>query len=273
MTIKAIVDNIEDIPEAHRELYSERDGKFELTGVEGMKTQADIERLQSALTKERNDHKTVKDKLHTFGDLDADAVHAQLDRVKELEAAAGGNIDEAKMEELLEGRMRVKLGPLERELKTLRTTNETLTGTVGEYETKETRRTIHDAVRKACRTTKVEDSAIDDALLLGERVFEVAEDGKTVITRDGVGVTPGLSAEVWLSEMQSKRPHWWGPSQGGGARPGQKFSAADNPWSADNWNVTKQNQMTLENRTRAEQMAKSAGTTIGGLKPRKAAAG
>lgn len=272
MSIKAVVETLDDIDEPFRTLYTERDGKYELTGVEGMKTQADIDRLQSALTKERNDHKSVKDKLHSFGDLDADEVHNKLDRMIELEAAAGGKIDEAKMEELLEGRLRVKLGPLERELKQVRTERETLAETVGTYETAERRRTVHGAVRAACKGAKLDDGPIEDALLLSERVFEIAEDGKTVLTKDGMGCTPGVSPEVWLSEMQPKRPHWWGPSQGGGSRPGSTFNAVDNPWSAENWNVTKQNQLTTENRTRAEQMAKSAGTAIGGLKPRKQSA-
>ena len=53
------------------------------------------------------------------------------------------------------------------------------------------------------------------------------------ITRDNVGVTPGIDPAVWLSEIQAKRPHWWGEMVGTGA----------------------------------EQMAKSAGTFIGGGKP------
>jgi hypothetical protein len=41
-----------------------------------------------------------------------------------------------------------------------------------------------------------------------------------------------------------------------------------NPWSLDGWNMTKQGQYVRENGVeKAEQMAKSAGTTLGGPKP------
>ncbi|QFR59625.1 hypothetical protein P6F33_gp24 [Pseudomonas phage Quinobequin-P09] len=98
-------------------------------------------------------------------------------------------------------------------------------------------------------------------------MLEVNEEGK-VVTRDGVGVTPGIDATVWLTEMQSKKTHWWGPSQGGGAGGNRSGSGGGaNPWSADGWNMTEQGRILKENRSRAEQMAKSAGTTIGGPRP------
>ena len=55
MALKAILDSLTDIPEALHGEYVERNGKFELQ-VEGMKTQGDVDRLQTALTKERNNH-------------------------------------------------------------------------------------------------------------------------------------------------------------------------------------------------------------------------
>ena len=41
MPLKVIHDTLEDIPEAYRELYSEKNGKWELTGIVGLVTQAD----------------------------------------------------------------------------------------------------------------------------------------------------------------------------------------------------------------------------------------
>lgn len=87
MALKAILDSIDDLPEDVKKEYVEKNGKFELQ-VEGMKTQADVERLQGALTKERNDHKAVRDRLGLLGDRKIEDVLATLDRVPELEAAA-----------------------------------------------------------------------------------------------------------------------------------------------------------------------------------------
>ena len=114
---------------------------------------------------------------------------------------------------------------------------------------------------------KVVDTAIEDVTLLAERIFTIDETGK-VVAKDNVGCTPGISPEVWLNEMQQKRPHWWGPSAGGGAggnRGGGSFTS--NPWSAEGWNMTQQGQIYNENPAKAEQMARSAGTSIGGQRP------
>lgn len=265
--LKAIVETLDDVPQQFHELYAEKNGKFEITGIEGIKTTADVERLQSALTKERSDHKETRSKFSVIADRDPQEIIQQLDRIPELEAAAEGKVDENKLNELAEARIKTKLAPIERENKTLKEQNQQLTGTVEQFQTKEKTRAIHDSVRKAASTSKVLPEAMEDALMLAERVFEVNDDGQ-VTTRDGVGVTPGVDPTVWLTDIQTKRPHWWGPSQGGGASGNRSGGGGvSNPWSADSWNLTEQGKILTENRTRAEQMAKSAGTTIGGRRP------
>lgn len=267
--IKAIVDKIEDVDEKYRDLYTERNGRWELTGVEGMKTEADVARLTSALDKERNDHKATKKKFEVFGDRKAEDILADLDRLPALEAAAEGKLDDDKVNELVEKRLAAKTGPLERQLKTLTGTLTEREQELEEYKAKETTRTLHDAIREAVgKAQGFQPAALEDALMFGERHLQLSEDGK-VITRDSVGVTPGVDAVVWLSEMQQKKPHWWGATAGGGARGnnGTGGNYSENPFSREHWNMTRQGELLRENRTRAEQMAKSAGTTIGGGMP------
>ena len=86
--LKAVYSRQEEIPETYRDLFAENKGQYELTGVEGIQTQANIDRLSEALTKERNDHKEVTKNLNVWGDLKHDEVRASLDRIPELEAAA-----------------------------------------------------------------------------------------------------------------------------------------------------------------------------------------
>ena len=100
-----------------------------------------------------------------------------------------------------------------------------------------------------------------------ERMFEITEEGQ-VITKDGVGVTPGVAPDVWLSEMQPKRGHWWPASTGGGAKGSKGANFASNPWTKENWNMTEQGKiLSTQGREKAEQMAKAAGTSLGGRKP------
>lgn len=262
------------VPEAFKGLYSEKDGvhNLNLGMFKGLKTEADVNNINRALTNERTAHKDMKAKWgQFFGDRKVEDVQAMLDRIPELELAASGKVDDEKINQIVESRTRAKLTPLERQVASLTAGLAERDATINEYKASETRRTIHDDVRGFAGKSKVVDSAVEDVLMLAERVFEVAEDGK-VVTKEGInGVTPGVSPEVWLQEMQQKRPHWWPPSSGGGSKGGGGAggfgNGADNPFSHAGWNVTKQGQMVRENAERATQMAKSAGTTIGGLRP------
>jgi len=259
----------ESIPAAVKHLFTSKDGKYVLLGAGEIKTVDDVSRVQEGLRKEREDHKDTRLKLSKFGALDPDDVVTKLDRIVELEAAAGGKIDETKINEMVEARLRTKTAPLERQITTLTTEKGDLETAVGAYKGNERKRTIHDHIRKAASTAKLRDTAMEDALLLGENIFDVDESGR-VVTKDNVGVTPGIEPTVWLSEVKNTRPHWWPESQGAGLPGGQGGNAgANNPFTAANWNMTEQGKLVTADRSRAEQLAKSAGTTLGGPKPAK----
>ena len=268
---KAIEDSLDNVPSELHEYYTERNGKFELTGFEGLRTQGDIDRLQSALTKERNDHKQVKERFKVFEGLDADEVRSKMDRVEELELLVAGKPDDAAIEKLVQGRLKTALNPVEREktkaLQELTEAKERL----GLFEMKEKRRTITDnvlaVVSGSSAKVKIIPDALEDVLLYAERLLELDETG-SVVTKDGVGVTPGLSAEVWLQEMLAKKPHWSPQSEGGGASgSGNRGASGPNPFSKDGWNMTEQGKLLKADPKKAEQMARLAGTTVGGSRP------
>lgn len=62
--LKITYTKAEEIPEGYADLYTaQQDGTFLLTGVDGMKTEGDVGRVQEALRKERSDHIETKSKL------------------------------------------------------------------------------------------------------------------------------------------------------------------------------------------------------------------
>ena len=267
MTLKALVDSLDGIDTHFHELYTQKGDKYELTGVEGFRTQADVDRLNQALVKERNDHKETKGKFAPFAAFDPADVQAKLDRFEELELAAAGKLDENKINSIVESRLKQKISPIERERDLYRSQVAEKDGLLGQFQAERTQRSIFDKVREAATGAKILPEALEDALVLAERVFEVAEDGR-VVTKDNVGVTPGIDASVWFTELQTKKPHWWGPSAGGGARGnGTPGAGGNNPFTAEHWNMTEQGKILTSNPARAEQLAKSAGTTVGGPKP------
>lgn len=274
MQLKLKLTTLDGLDPAFHELYTEQaDKTFLLTGVEGMKTQGDIDKVTQALVKERADHKALKEKFALLGDQDPVDLLAQLDRIKELEAAAAGKIDETKINEIVEGRLRTKLGPIERENKQLKDQLAAEQGVTAELKAKDQKRTIHDKARAAALKIGVIPEALDDILLYADNVMEITEDGR-VITKDQVGVTPGVDPEVWLSEMQQKKRYWWPASQSGDSKGngGGGGISGDNPWTATGWNITKQTEILAADPKRAEQMARSAGTFVGGPRPQQKAA-
>lgn len=268
MGLKSAVEKIEDVEEGFRSLYTEQDGKFVLTGVEGMVPSTQLAAVKSEAGGYRIKLKEATTKLEAFGDLDPMKVRESLDRIPELEAAASGKIDPAKMEELVNTRLTTKLAPVQRAHDTLLAENATLKTSLEAMVSKDKLRLISDAIRTTGKAAKVVDSAIEDAILLGERVFELQDDG-SVTAKTGVGCTPGIDPASWFQEMQPKRAHWWGPSAGGGARGGSGGGfTGSNPFSHENWNMTEQGQILRTDPKKAEAMAAAAGTTVGGAKPK-----
>jgi len=279
MAIELQYDNREALPEAFRsdavfnELFTAgADGKITLTGVTGLKTQKDVDTVREALRKEREDHGKTKDLLKPWGELNAEETLAQLDRIKELEAAAGGKLDEAKLNELVEGRISQKTGPLQRQIDALTKDKDTLaqenTTLKGQIESRDR----NDAVRAVATESKVLATAIPDMEMAASVMLEKDADGN-LVTKSGInGITPGLNVKEWTKEMQKLRPHWWPESEGGGARGGGGGAGftGNNPFSHEHWSLTEQGKYLQANgRDAADKLAKAAGTTVGGQRPPK----
>jgi hypothetical protein len=268
MKIKLVYDSQDAIPENVRELYTEENGKWKLTGVEGMKTQADVDAMARARDNEKAAHQATKQKFAAFDGMDLDEVQEKLDKFEEYKIAAEGKMDQAKIDELVEAKIKSRLAPVERERDQLKTKTAELEKSTGELQNEIVSRDRREVVSKALAESKVIDTAREDAIMLSERVFEKTEDGKFV-TKDGVGVTPGLEPGEWLKEIAEKRPHWWEPAKGTGTTPGSRGPGGlANPWSKENWSLTSQGAFIREHgQEKAAQYAKAAGSMIGATAP------
>lgn len=265
------VDSLEDLPEAVREHYVERNGKFEIV-VNGAKTQGDVDRVMESLKKERGEHDVTKAKLRSFGEFTPESVEqtlADLDDTRlQLTAAKkeGGPTDED-IDKLVEGRTLQRVKPIERKMAQLTTQLEETTGANRSLIQEKTRGNILTDVFAAARVKEI--GITDDALLPGadvelwaERVFERTEDGKT-ISKEGVGVTPGLSPKEVFVDLKAsgQRRHWFGATVGAGARKGGSGNdPTDNPFKeGPGFNLTKAARIAQDDPARAKRLAKAAG--------------
>lgn len=272
--LKSIYDKKDDIPEQYRDLYSERDGKWELTGISGTHTQATIDRLEGALARAKGERDDVKKELSQRGDATPGRVTELTDEIEELKTKleiSGKTPEdfEAKLSELAERRALSKVAPVQRELDAAKEKIGDLEGTANDLRATVNNRDIDDVLRSAARELKVVPTAVDD-ILMHRGVFEKDDTG-TIVGRDGVGITPGISPKQWLTDMQKVRGHWWALSEGGGATGGgRNGSIGDNPWSAKDWNLTKQGEYVREHGAdKAREMAKLAGSEFGSTAPPK----
>lgn len=272
MSLKVVHDSIDDIPENYRELYTERDDKFYLTGVEGVKTQDDVDRVSEGLRKEREDHKKTKERLNTWDGMEFEDVQKNLSRIPELEAMAKGNREEweKELDELTENRVKSRILPVEGDLKKTKKDLETTTEELLTLRTEIKRRTIHEKIREEAQKAKVLSSAMPDVLLLADAVFDITETGDLITKQNPYNVLEGMSIDVFFQQMPEHRPHWWQLSGGGGANGSSNIGGMkNNPWAKDHWNLTEQGKIISEKGLeKAEQIAKAAGSKVGAVRPK-----
>ena len=285
--LKVIYDTKEEIPEGFDALYTEKNGKWELTGVTGVKTQGDVDRVTEALRKEKADHKIVKDALKGYEGVDVEVYHtltteleetkAQLDAVKK-----DGTIDETKLEPIIQARVKQQIAPVERDLVSAKKQLELAKAATAakEAETVELKATIitgnvERTIRDAAVKALVIPQAVSDVVMRGSHIFELHDDGR-LITKDGHGVTPGLTPAEWLKDEMERSPYWWPASIGGGSGPlskggGTGYHGANNPWSKAGWNLTAQGQLVKKlGDVKAGEIAAMVGSKIGDTKPQAA---
>jgi hypothetical protein len=282
--LKTIYEKQEEIPEGFGELYAEKNGKFELNAIEGVKTQADIDRVNEALKKERGDHKIVREKLQAFGEVDPATLPVLQEELAEAKArldnlTAEGKLDETKVQAQIDAAVNRAVGPVTRDKDSLARQLEASKKIVADKEAEiasvkqeQQQERVRNTLRDAIIAAKVVPTAIDDAVLVGERMFELV-DGK-LVTKNENGLTPGLNPKEWAKDMEEKRPHWFPTSVGGGAQGGKGggTNVKDNPWSAAGWNLTRQGQVVKDiGEAKAAEMAARVGSSLGATKPAKAA--
>jgi hypothetical protein len=250
---------------------------YTLNGVNGLKTQKDIDTVLGAKEHERKRAQTAEEKANALASLipegeTFDTVREKLDNYKALEAAAGGKLDNARMNTLADERAAARMAPLTRELDKHKKDLETAQNTIKAMQQREDARIISDAVRSCAVELGLRESAFasedSDAILYAQRVMHVIDDptapgGRRAVTRDGVGVLPSASfAELW-GEIKDKRPHWLKDSKGGGAGGSDSKSggAGDHSaWTKAGWNDTKQVEIyNTKGEEYANRMAQRAG--------------
>lgn len=267
MELELVYDTEDAIPEAFRQLYTEKDGKWTFSAIRGLATNSHTPALESANKKLRDEVKALKADVAKFKGIDAATIHEDLAELEELRATGGGQVDDKKVDEIVEARVKRRVTGLEREVTALKEQLGEATTERDGLKAEAKRGKVTEAARAAAAKLKVQPEAIDDVMVYAERLFDI-DDAGTITTRDGVGVTPGLTVEQWLTDRQKDRPHWWPRTTGGGAKDSTGRSLAENPWTKANWSLSAQGAyVRAHGSEKAAAAAKAAGSSVGATAP------
>lgn len=230
----------EDIPSGFESLYTEKDGKFLLTGVKGLAgLNTEKATLKRSLDAEREAHKNTKAKL-TEANTSIETLTTERDEARVTAEATGGKPDQAKIDELVAAKVKLATAPLERKLQAAESRATEFEGKFNEAVTRERQGSIKGVLSKAALDAKMDPASVDLFVQLAMPDFDLTEAGAPV-ARENARYAVGGDPNAYLGEFKSKHPNFWPENVSGGARGGGgTVSAADNPYTHGGWNVTKQ---------------------------------
>lgn len=253
MALKAVYDTEEAIPEAQRDLYTERDGKFVLDiGDDELRQHPSAKALKNALDREKEQRRQFSEKLT--------AAEARLEGLPE-----DFNADEyqrlkdgAKDGESIDARLTAQRTQLEAKYATdLKKKDERLTLVEGALK----RKSIDDGLTQA-----LVDAGIDPKHLklvkgyLAPRVKIEEEDGEfsaVVDTEINPHMPLGEFIKSWAGTDEGKE--YIAKPTGGGAQGSDSRKGEVNPWAKETSNLTQQGQIVSTNPTQARRLMKAAG--------------
>ena len=274
MTLKASYESKDEIPTEFAALFTEKDGVWLLTEVEGIKTQGDFDRFEAAMKKRLADQ-AAKFTNGSSGLSKDELRELFLEAAKEL--GVGGGNGTGGGTGSAGGGGDGKLHDLERRMSALETENKKLTGERDAARTEADGVKLTTQLERAALKAGAEPKALDMLVRLTRDDFELDSKGQAVVKLEPSvsGVTPNASPADYFKAIQTDEAftRFWPSSSGGGAGGsgggGGGSLGKENPFSKAGWNLTKQSQLIRSNRPEAERLAQIAGVKFGAVAPVK----
>jgi ElaB/YqjD/DUF883 family membrane-anchored ribosome-binding protein len=213
MTLKRALAAITDVDEALRSLYVEKDGQFvlDVEGGDDLKA-AGTQALANERKARAAAEKALKDLKAQLGDMDPVKAKEAIRIIAELEEKnllGEGKFEEAvaKRVERIAAEGKTREDALNSETKGLRSQLEELL--------------IDNGIQAVAIKAGIIPTAVDDAVRYAKTIWRLKEGKPVPMKGDDIlyGKEPNqpMTMDEWISERAKDRPHWFGPSSGGGA--------------------------------------------------------
>lgn len=255
MTLKTVYETRDEIPEGLREHFVERDGKFRFN-ADDYETKQEISALRSALQKERENVRELKDQQKTLPE-DFDA--AKWDAVKHLDPEKIGSDEQSKAQiESLQNQVE----RLKTQVQTEKKTREDLENT---YKTTTVRGSVKDSLLRAGITDEIYLDAAMERLMRKHRVQAQNDEGEFKVTAGDLDQPLEDYVREWSRSDEGRRFVTPKKNSGGGDPPkgsGSGDPGEKNPFSKDHFNLTEQAKLLRVDRAKAEKLAAEAGVKL-----------
>ncbi len=257
MSLKAILDSLEGLPEAlSKEYVQGADGRFRLDVEGGFKTADEVTKLHSALEAERKAAREANAKLKPYGGIDAEEARKALSAYANFDEATKKAVSDA------EAVFKAKLAPVEDRAVKAETA---LADMTGKYHAHLKANTFANAkcIKELCHEGMQPEVVFR---VLGDHVS--VEDGEVVFT-DAAGmkildINGKTDANKAIHQLLTTTPYGQSllkPANGAGTQPGAGSGrpGITNPWKKETFNLTEQSKIAAEDPARAKALAESAG--------------
>ncbi|HEY0004524.1 MAG TPA: hypothetical protein VGB17_06905 [Pyrinomonadaceae bacterium] len=202
--LKKQVAKLDEVQEAYRGAYVEKDGAFHLDPAKLEEIEFDDKaELAGALENERKERKRLAEEAKKYKDLDPEKARAALQKLNELDEK--NLTDKGEFDRLLKKRsdeFDVRETELKQQL-------ESLTGKLNQYE-------LINPVREAALKAGVLADDIEDVLKITGHRFKLVEGKPVVLDKDGDPSSLTLE-KFWGEEFKSQKPKFYGASGAGGS--------------------------------------------------------
>lgn len=209
MPLKAVVDTVDALPEAHRPLYEKgQDGKFYLT-VEGMVPSTRLDEF-------RNNNITLKKELEKFEGIDPLKYREMSEKEKKI--LEKKLIEAGEVDKVIEQRIAAMREDHDNKLKTVSSERDIL-------QTRLSSVLIDSHVKSAAIALGALPTAVDDVVLRAKATFQVKDGNVVALNSKGEviygkdGTTP-LGVDDWVKALKTSAPHLFEGMKGAGASGG-----------------------------------------------------
>lgn len=213
MPLKAVVESLEEVPEALREFYEERDGKFVL-GVDGSPSDDQVTELKERIQQFRTNNiklnqqlAELKERMARYDGVDPEEYQRLKQRISEIEAKGVKKADD------VEAVIEQKVAPLAEQLKQMQERAQ-------QAEQRLRQTALESALQDLGVQAGVQPTAVPDFVSRGVRIWDIDPDTRTLVVRDDAPVNGDepLTPSGWVSKLKAKEaPHLFGATRGTGA--------------------------------------------------------